>query len=67
VRSLVSAFIDARLFGRQTTDDTAEPPMVRLAHEALISRWKRAQDQIAADRRDLETRALIERQVRTLE
>ena len=35
---------------------------VRLAHEALISRWKRAKDQLTADRRDLETRAIIERQ-----
>jgi tetratricopeptide (TPR) repeat protein len=35
---------------------------VRLAHEALIDRWDRARLQLAADRRDLETRALIEQQ-----
>ena len=37
-------------------------PTVRLAHEALISRWQRARDQLAADRRDLETRDDVERQ-----
>jgi hypothetical protein len=35
---------------------------VRLAHEALISRWTRARDQLINDRRDLETRELVERQ-----
>jgi WD40 repeat protein len=35
---------------------------VRLAHEALISRWERARRQIAQDRRDLETRDLVEQQ-----
>jgi WD domain, G-beta repeat len=37
-------------------------PSVRLAHEALINGWQRARDQLAADRRDLETRTLVERQ-----
>jgi tetratricopeptide (TPR) repeat protein len=35
---------------------------VRLAHEALISRWQQARDQLASDRRDLETRAIVERE-----
>ena len=40
----------------------ATSPSSGIAHEALISRWKRASDQLTADRRDLEMRALIERQ-----
>ena len=40
---------------------------VRVAHEALIAHWKRAEAQVAADRRDLETRKLVERQFRALE
>ena len=42
-------------------------PTVRLAHEALISRWQRARDQLAADRRDLETQNAGRAAVRALE
>jgi tetratricopeptide (TPR) repeat protein len=59
-RMLVDAFIAARLL--VAASDSGAPPTVRLAHEALISRWKRARDQLAGDRRDLETRTLVERQ-----
>ena len=40
-----------------SADGAAE---VRLAHEALIENWPRARDQIARDRRDLETRTRLE-------
>ncbi len=33
---------------------------MRVAHEALINHWTRAKEQIARDRRDLETRARLE-------
>jgi WD40 repeat protein len=59
-RILVDAFIAARLL--VAASEGGAPPTVRLAHEALISRWQRARDQLAADRRDLETRTLVERQ-----
>ena len=58
-RMVVDAFIEGRLLVASTEGDIA---IVRIAHEALISRWKRASDQLTADRRDLEMRALIERQ-----
>jgi hypothetical protein len=59
-RMLLDAFIEARLLVAES--DGSNAPTVRLAHEALISRWKQARDQLATDRRDLETRMLIERQ-----
>jgi WD40 repeat protein len=59
-RALVLSFVTARLL--ITASERGLPPVVRLAHEALISRWQRAQRQIAVDRRDLETRTLVERQ-----
>jgi WD40 repeat protein len=59
-RTLVDAFVAARLLVAASEGGAAAT--VRLAHEALISRWQRARDQLAADRRDLETRTLIERQ-----
>jgi WD40 repeat protein len=59
-RTLIDAFIAARLLVAASEGGAAAT--VRLAHEALISRWQRARDQLAADRRDLETRTLIERQ-----
>ena len=59
-RTLVNTFTAARLL--VATSEGGAPPSVRLAHEALISRWRRARDQLVADRRDLQTRALVERQ-----
>jgi WD40 repeat protein len=58
-RKVVDAFIAGRLL--VAASEKAEPT-VRLAHEALLSRWSRAGEQLAADRRDLDIRALIERQ-----
>jgi tetratricopeptide (TPR) repeat protein len=59
-RILVDAFIAARLL--VATGEEGATATVRLAHEALISRWQRARDQLVADRRDLETRTLVEQQ-----
>jgi WD40 repeat protein len=58
-RALVDALIAARLL--VGSSEGAEPT-VRLAHEALINRWQRASQLLVASRRDLETRAMIERQ-----
>ena len=58
-RAVVDAMVTARLL---VASSEAEKATVRIAHEALITRWGRAKDQLAADRRDLETRALVERQ-----
>jgi WD40 repeat protein len=59
-RILVDAFVAARLL--VAGGESGAASTVRLAHEALIVRWKRARDQLAADRRDLETRTLVERE-----
>jgi WD40 repeat protein len=59
-RILVNAFVAARLL--VAGGESVAPPTVRLAHEALISRWTRAREQLLNDRRDLETRELVERQ-----
>jgi WD40 repeat protein len=59
-RTLIDAFIAARLL--VAASESGSSATVRLAHEALISRWQRARDQLVADRRDLETRTFIERQ-----
>ena len=42
------------------TSGDAEGAEVRVAHEALIENWPAARDQIARDRRDIETRARLE-------
>lgn len=60
-RVLVEAFTAARLL---VASETAGTPTIRLAHEALISQWQRARSQLVMDRRDLETRSLVERQFR---
>ena len=59
-RTLIDAFIAARLLVAASEGGSAAT--VRLAHEALISRWQQARDQLASDRRDLETRAIVERE-----
>ena len=58
-RQMVNALIAARLL---VADQSGAEPTVRLAHEALIGRWGRAKEQLAADRRDLEIRTLVEEQ-----
>ena len=58
-RRLVDSFLDpdARLL---VASGDGQSSMVRLAHEALLTHWKRAHEQVAQDRRDLETRARLE-------
>jgi hypothetical protein len=59
-RTLIDAFIAARLL--VAASEGGAPATIQLAHEALISRWQRARDQLTTDRRDLEKRTLVERQ-----
>ena len=56
---LVAALLapDVRLLVASERDGMGE---IRLAHEALIDNWPTARAQVAADRRDLETRARLE-------
>ena len=58
-RSLVDAFLDpeARLL---VSDGNGSRVQLRLAHEAVLTHWPRAKDQIAADARDLELRRRLE-------
>jgi formylglycine-generating enzyme required for sulfatase activity len=60
-RSLVEALLDpqARLL---VSDGHAGRAQLRLAHEALLSHWKRATNQIADDARDLELRGRLEQE-----
>jgi hypothetical protein len=59
-RELLEAFIhpEARLL---IVADDATGATVRVAHEALLTHWPRAQNQIAADYGDLQLRARLER------
>jgi WD40 repeat protein len=55
--------VDALLAGRLlVATNEGGTPMVRLAHEALLTHWDRAREQLITDRRDLETRTLVETQ-----
>ena len=55
--SLIDALIAARLL---VSDENIEgQTVVRIAHEALLSRWPRARDIVNADRNFLETRARL--------
>jgi formylglycine-generating enzyme required for sulfatase activity len=54
-RALVDAFVDPQ--ARLLVVDGAQ---LRLAHEALLTHWPRARDQVAADARDLELRGRLE-------
>src|SRR6185437_6806995 len=58
-RELVDALLDpgARLL---VADGDAGGTQLRLAHEALLTHWPRAHDQVAADARDLELRGRLE-------
>ena len=58
-RLTLDALIGARLV---VASGVGTAPVVRLAHEALLTRWERARQQMVADRRDLETRILVESQ-----
>ena len=56
-RKLADALIAARLL---VSEGDAEVARVRLAHEALLSHWERARQQVAQDRDDLRIRAALE-------
>jgi tetratricopeptide (TPR) repeat protein len=60
-RRVVDAFLDPQV-RLLVADGDGDGARVRLAHEALMTHWERARDQLVADRRDLEIRALIEQQ-----
>jgi formylglycine-generating enzyme required for sulfatase activity len=58
-RALVDAFLDptTRLL-------VVDRTQLRLAHEALLTHWPRACDQVAADARDLELRGRLEQEAK---
>jgi formylglycine-generating enzyme required for sulfatase activity len=58
-RSLVDALLDpeARLL---VSDSDSGQAQLRLAHEALLTHWPRAKEQVEADARDLELRGRLE-------
>ncbi len=55
--ALVDALVDARLL--VSDEGTEGAPMVRFAHEALLSQWPLAREIIAANREFLATRARV--------
>lgn len=63
LRVLVDAFLDpqARLLVAEGDSGTSQ---LRLAHEALLTHWPRARDQVAADARDLELRGRLEEEAK---
>jgi formylglycine-generating enzyme required for sulfatase activity len=62
-RALAEAFLDpgARLL---VSDGDSSRAQLRLAHEALLTHWPRARDQIVADARDLELRRRLEEEAK---
>jgi len=58
-RAVVDAMLapDARLLVVEGANSGAQ---IRIAHEALLTHWERAREQIAEDRRDLQLRARLE-------
>ena len=61
-KALVDAMVEARLL---VIDENASgDPVVRLAHEALLTRWPRAQTIANANRNFLETRARVQADAR---
>jgi hypothetical protein len=58
-RALVDAFADPQ--ARLLVVDGAQ---LRLAHEALLTHWPRARDQVATDARDLELRGRLEEEAK---
>jgi formylglycine-generating enzyme required for sulfatase activity len=63
-RSLIKAFLDPKARLLIADSDVLEGARVRVAHEALLTHWERARDQIAADIRDLELRGRLEQAAR---
>lgn len=60
--ALVDALISARLL--VSDENVGGRAVVRVAHEALVSRWPRARDIIKANRSFLETRARLQTEAR---
>jgi WD40 repeat protein/class 3 adenylate cyclase len=60
--ALIHALVTARLL--VSDEDVSGSAVVRVAHEALLSRWPRARDIINADRSFLETRARLQTEAR---
>ncbi len=60
-RRLVETFLapEARLLVAEAEDGGAEP-RIRVTHEALLTHWDRAREQITVDRADLELKARLE-------
>lgn len=60
-RRLVEAFLapQARLLVADRDKEKGEQ-QVRVAHEALLTHWQRAKEQLASDKADLQTRARLE-------
>ena len=58
-RRVINAFLDPQV-RLLVADGDGDGARVRVAHEALITHWERARRQIAQDRDDLRTRAVIE-------
>src|SRR5205085_1575089 len=63
-RALVDALLDkdARLLVADGGSGASATAQVRLAHEALLTHWPRARDQVASDARDLELRGRLEQE-----
>lgn len=60
-RRLVETFLapEARLLVAEA-DDGGAAPRIRVTHEALLTHWDRAREQITVDRADLELKARLE-------
>ncbi len=61
-RCLIEAFVAGRLF--VSDHNERGDAVIRVAHEALLTRWPRAQAIIAADREFLEVRARVQDEAR---
>jgi formylglycine-generating enzyme required for sulfatase activity len=59
-RQLLDALLDPSARLVVIGDDTGAGPQVRVAHEALVSHWEAARQQVVADMRDLELRARLD-------
>ena len=58
-RKLIQSLLDPQV-RLLVADGDGATARIRIAHEALITRWERAHRQIAQDRDDLRTRAIVE-------
>ena len=61
-RQFVDAFLAPQARLLVVDSDAGGEARLRLAHEALLSHWPRARDQVAADARDIELRGRLEQE-----